>query len=183
MQKNLVRMEGRELGETQAQGRVTARDLVKTSLRMRPDRIVMGEVRGAEAFDLMQAINTGHSGSMATIHANNPREAFGRLEQMISMAAMNLPAKYIRQQIASALDLVIQMHRDDHGRRRISHITEIIGLEGEILITQDLFAYKEAVKGEEPVYLWSNLTSRNKRVTQAVIESRRFAETQAGLTM
>ena len=123
-------------------GEITMRDLVKNSLRMRPDRIILGEVRGGEAFDLLQAMNTGHDGSMGTLHANNPREALTRLENMINMAGVNLPSKAIRTQIAGAVNLIVQVQRMRDGGRRTTHITEVVGMEGEVIVTQDLFHFE-----------------------------------------
>src|SRR3546814_7334703 len=123
------------------------RDLVKNSLRMRPDRIILGEVRGAEAVDMLQAMNTGHDGSLGTIHANRPREALTRLENMVGMAGINLPAKAVRTQIAAAVDLIVQVSRMRDGMRRITYVTEVIGMEGDVITTQDLFTYE--YEGEE----------------------------------
>lgn len=123
-------------------GEITMRDLVKNSLRMRPDRIILGEVRGGEAFDMLQAMNTGHDGSMGTCHANTPREALQRLENMVNMAGVNLPSKAIRTQIASAVNLIVQIQRMRDGMRRITHVTEIIGMEADVIVTQDLFLYE-----------------------------------------
>jgi len=125
----------------EGEGEITMRDLVKNCLRMRPERIIVGEVRGPEAFDLLQAMNTGHDGSMGTLHANNPREALSRLEAMITMAGFTLPAKTIREMICAAIDVIIQTQRLRDGSRRITHITELMGMEGEVPITQDLFVY------------------------------------------
>lgn len=129
-------------------GEVTMRDLVKTCLRMRPERIIVGEVRGAEAFDLLQAMNTGHDGSMGTIHANTPRDATRRIENMMAMGGFNLPTRMVREQIASAIDLIVQVQRLRDGSRRITHITEIVGTEDDVLLLQDLFTfeYKEQSK-------------------------------------
>jgi Tfp pilus assembly pilus retraction ATPase PilT len=118
------------------------RDLVKNCLRMRPERIIVGEVRGPEAFDLLQAMNTGHDGSMGTLHANSPREAISRLESMITMGGYGLPSKTIREMIVGSVDVIIQAARLRDGSRRITHITEVVGLEGEVVITQDLFVYE-----------------------------------------
>ena len=117
------------------------RDLVKNCLRMRPERIIVGEVRGPEAFDLLQAMNTGHDGSMGTLHANSPREALSRLESMITMGGYSLPSKTIREMIVSSVDVVIQASRLRDGSRRVTHITEVLGMEGDVIITQDLFLY------------------------------------------
>ncbi len=122
---------------------VSARDLLRNALRMRPDRIVVGEVRGHEAFDMMQAMNTGHDGSMSTIHANTPRDALTRLESMLLMSAVNLPIRAIRAQIVGALDLVVQVERMRDGIRRVTRVAEVVGLEGEIITMQDLFTFRE----------------------------------------
>ena len=118
------------------------RDLVKNCLRMRPDRIIVGEVRGPEAFDLLQAMNTGHDGSMGTLHSNSPRECISRLESMILMGGYNLPAKSIREMIVSSVDVIIQAARLRDGSRKITHVTEVIGLEGDVVTLQDLFVYE-----------------------------------------
>jgi pilus assembly protein CpaF len=123
------------------------RDLVKNCLRMRPDRIIVGEVRGAEAFDLLQAMNTGHDGSMGTLHANSPREGLSRMESMITMGGFSLPPKTIREMIVGSIDVVVQAARLRDGSRRITHITEVIGLEGEVIVTQDLITFE--VDGED----------------------------------
>ncbi|MEZ2309383.1 CpaF family protein [Paraburkholderia sp. RCC_158] len=135
-------------------GGVTQRDLVRNALRMRPDRIILGETRGPEAFDVLQAMNTGHDGSMTTIHANTPRDGITRLESMVMMANGNLPLLSIRRQIASAVHLIVQIERMRDGMRRVTRITELVGMEGDVIITQDLFtfrydatAYNEEVKG------------------------------------
>ncbi|AXE96607.1 MULTISPECIES: CpaF family protein [Paraburkholderia] len=135
-------------------GGVAQRDLVRNALRMRPDRIILGETRGPEAFDVLQAMNTGHDGSMTTIHANTPRDAITRLESMVMMANANLPLMSIRRQIASAVHLFVQIERMRDGVRRVTRITELVGMEGDVIITQDLFtfrydasAYNEEVKG------------------------------------
>src|SRR5262249_19688792 len=110
--------------------------------RMRPDRIILGEVRGGEAFDLLQAMNTGHDGSMGTLHANTPREALTRLENMIGLAGINLPSKAVRTQISSAVNLIVQISRMRDGMRRVTHVTELVGMEGDVIITQDLFTFE-----------------------------------------
>jgi len=140
-QPHVVRLETRP-PNLEGKGEVTMRDLVKNSLRMRPDRIILGEVRSAEALDMLQAMNTGHEGSMCTVHANNPREALTRLENMVSMTASNLPAKALRTQIASAIDIIVQISRMRDGMRRVTSIAEVIGMEGEVITTQELFRYK-----------------------------------------
>lgn len=140
-QPHVVRLETRP-ANLEGHGEIIMRDLVKNALRMRPDRIICGEVRGPEAMDMLQAMNTGHDGSMCTLHANNPREAMSRLENMITMAVGNLPQKAIRTQIAGAVNLVIQVSRMRDGIRRVTHISEIIGLEGEIITMQDIFTFE-----------------------------------------
>ena len=126
----------------EGEGEITMRDLVKNCLRMRPERIIVGEVRGPEAFDLLQAMNTGHDGSMGTLHANSPREALSRLESMITMGGFTLPAKTIREMIAASIDVILQVERLRDGSRRITNITEVVGTEGEVITTQDIFVYE-----------------------------------------
>lgn len=145
-QPHVVRLETRP-PNLEGQGEVTMRDLVKNCLRMRPERIIVGEVRGPEAFDLLQAMNTGHDGSMGTLHANSPREALQRVESMITMGGYNLPSKTIREMIVGSIDVIIQAARLRDGSRRITHITEVLGTEGDTIITQDLFVYD--VSGED----------------------------------
>jgi pilus assembly protein CpaF len=120
---------------------ITMRDLVRNCLRMRPERIIVGEVRGPEAFDLLQAMNTGHDGSMGTLHANSPREAIGRLESMITMGGFALPLKTIREMIVGSIDVIVQAERLRDGSRRITRVTEVIGQELDVVITQDLITY------------------------------------------
>ncbi|MDM5176214.1 CpaF family protein [Massilia sp. DJPM01] len=141
-QPHVVRMETRP-PNIEGKGEITQRALVRNALRMRPDRIIIGEVRGAEAVDMLQAMNTGHDGSLTTIHANNPRDALSRLENMIGMANLNLPHKAARQQIASAITVVIQGLRLIDGRRKITSIQEITGMEGDIITMQEIFAYRQ----------------------------------------
>src|SRR3954465_9179202 len=140
-QPHVVRLETRP-PNLEGSGSVTMRDLVKNCLRMRPERIIVGEVRGPEAFDLLQAMNTGHDGSMGTLHANSPREALSRLESMITMGGYTLPSKTIREMICSSVDVVIQAARLRDGSRRITHVTEVMGMEGDVIITQDVFVYE-----------------------------------------
>ena len=139
-QPHVVRLETRP-PNLEGVGQITMRDLVRNCLRMRPERIIVGEVRGPEAFDLLQAMNTGHDGSMGTLHANSPREALSRLESMITMGGYALPMKTIREMITSSVDVIIQAARLRDGSRRITHVTEVIGMEGDVAITQDLFVY------------------------------------------
>jgi pilus assembly protein CpaF len=145
-QPHVVRMETRPMN-MEGKGEVTARALVRNALRMRPDRIIVGEVRGAEAFDMLQAMNTGHEGSLTTIHANTPRDALARMENMIGMANLNLPHKAARQQIASAITAVVQVLRLVDGRRKVVSIQEITGMEGEVITMQEIFAFKQTGVG------------------------------------
>lgn len=140
-QPHVVRLETRP-ANLEGKGEISMRDLVKNSLRMRPDRIILGEVRGAEAFDVLQAMNTGHDGSMCTLHANNPREALTRMENMIGMADLKLPQKAVREQIAGAVDLIVQVSRMRDGGRRCASVTEVVGMEGDVITTQELFLYE-----------------------------------------
>ena len=145
-QPHTVRLESRP-PNIEGEGEISMRQLVKNCLRMRPDRIIVGEVRGPEAFDLLQAMNTGHDGSMGTLHANSPREAISRLESMITMGGFNLPAKTIREMISGSIDVIVHAMRMRDGTRRITHITEVLGMEGDVITTQDLMVYD--VQGED----------------------------------
>src|SRR6201999_597288 len=145
-QPHVVRLETRP-PNLEGQGQITMRDLVRNCLRMRPERIIVGEVRGPEAFDLLQAMNTGHDGSMGTLHANSPREAISRMESMITMGGYGLPSKTIREMIVGSVDVIIQAARLRDGSRRITHVTEVVGLEGDVIVTQDLFVYE--ITGED----------------------------------
>jgi len=140
-QEHVVRLETRP-ANIEGHGEVTLRDLVRNALRMRPDRIVVGEVRGGEALDMMQAMNTGHDGSLATIHANSPRDALTRLETMVSMAGLNIPDRAIRHQISSAVNVVIQLARLSDGSRKMIGLHEIVGMEGDMITMQEIFGYK-----------------------------------------
>jgi pilus assembly protein CpaF len=139
-QPHVVRLETRP-PNLEGEGQVNMRDLVRNCLRMRPERIIVGEVRGPEAFDLLQAMNTGHDGSMGTLHANTPREALSRIESMITMGGFSLPSRTIREMICASVDVVIQAARLRDGTRRITHVTEVMGMEGDVIITQDLFLF------------------------------------------
>ncbi len=145
-QPHVVRLETRP-PNLEGEGEITMRDLVKNCLRMRPERIIVGEVRGPEAFDLLQAMNTGHDGSMGTLHANSPREGISRLESMITMGGFALPSKTIKEMICGSIDVIVQAARLRDGSRRITHITEVVGMEGDVIITQDLFVYE--IVGED----------------------------------
>jgi pilus assembly protein CpaF len=141
-QEHVVRLETRP-PNIEGRGAVTATDLVKNALRMRPDRIIIGECRGAETLDMIQAMNTGHEGSMTTVHANTPRDALSRLETMISMAGLELPIRALRNQFASAVDLIIQASRLQGGPRKVTSITEVVGMEGDTIIMQEIFAFRQ----------------------------------------
>ena len=145
-QPHVVRLETRP-PNLEGEGEVTMRDLVKNCLRMRPERIIVGEVRGPEVFDLLQAMNTGHDGSMGTIHSNSPRECLNRIESMIAMGGYTLPQKTVREIVVGSVDVVIQAARLRDGSRRITHITEVLGMEGDVIITQDIVLYN--IKGED----------------------------------
>ena len=142
MQDHVVTLESRP-PNIEGAGQITIRDLVRNALRMRPDRIVVGEVRSGEALDMLQAMNTGHDGSLTTAHANGPRDVLSRLETMVLMAGMDLPVKAIRDQISSSVDLIIHQSRIRDGSRKITHITEVQNMEGEIIILQDLFRFNQ----------------------------------------
>jgi pilus assembly protein CpaF len=139
-QQHVIRLEARP-ANSEGSGEITIRDLVRNSLRMRPDRIIVGEVRGSEALDMLQAMNTGHDGSLSTVHANGPRDALARLETMVLMAGFDLPSRAIREQIASALNLVVHIERFRDGSRRIANVTEVLGMEGDVITMQDVFKY------------------------------------------
>ena len=140
-QDHVVRLESRPAG-LDGTGRITIRDLVVNALRMRPDRIVVGECRGPEAMDMLQSMNTGHDGSMTTLHANTPRDTLARLETLVLMASLDLPHRAIREQIASAIDIIVQMTRLRDGSRRITHVVELTGMEGEIITMQEVFQFR-----------------------------------------
>ena len=141
-QDHVVRLETRP-ANIEGRGAITATDLVKNALRMRPDRIIIGECRGAETLDMIQAMNTGHEGSMTTVHANTPRDALSRLETMISMAGLELPIRALRAQFASAIDLILQASRLQGGPRKVTSISEVIGMEGDTIIMQEIFAFRQ----------------------------------------
>jgi pilus assembly protein CpaF len=148
-QRHVVSLETRP-PNAEGQGEVTIRDLVKNALRMRPDRIIVGECRAAEALDMLQAMNTGHEGSMTTVHANAPREALSRLETMVLMAGFELPVKAIREQIGAAIDVILQVERMPSGRRVVSALSEVQGLEGDTLLLQDIFRFRMPRGPEDP---------------------------------
>src|SRR5215207_4379557 len=141
-QRHVIRLETRP-PNVEGKGQVTQRDLVRNALRMRPDRIIVGEVRAGEAFDMLQAMNTGHDGSLTTAHANTPRDAIARVENMVLMAGLDLPIRAIREQVASALDLVVHVSRLSDGTRRVTHVTEVVGMEGQTVTLQDVFLFQQ----------------------------------------
>ncbi len=148
---------------------VTIRDLVRNALRMRPNRIIVGESRGAEAFDMIQAMNTGHDGSLTTVHANTPRDGIARIENMIGMAGVNLPTVAIRKQIASAIHFVVQVERGSNGHRHISTISEVVGVEGDIITMQDLFTYRQKQQPDGSTHaehVWSGVFPRHNKLNQ-----------------
>jgi pilus assembly protein CpaF len=140
-QRHVLRLESRPKN-IEGEGEIPIRELVRNSLRMRPDRIVVGEVRGAESLDMLQAMNTGHDGSLSTIHANTPRDALARVETMVLMAGYDLPVRAIRQQVCSALDLIVHLERLEDGSRRVTAITEVQRMEADVVTLQDLFTFK-----------------------------------------
>ncbi|MEH3034262.1 MAG: CpaF family protein [Aeromicrobium erythreum] len=147
-QDHVVQLESRPRN-IEGQGEVTIRDLVRNSLRMRPDRIVVGECRSGEALDMLQAMNTGHDGSISTLHANSPRDCIARLETLVLMAGMDLPLRAIREQVASAVDLIVQIQRLRDGSRRVTHVTEVLGMEGDVVVLQDAFLFNFAAGIDE----------------------------------
>jgi pilus assembly protein CpaF len=149
-QEHIARLETRP-PNIEGKGEITQRELVKNSLRMRPDRIIVGEVRAGEAFDMLQAMNTGHEGSMTTVHANSPRDALSRVEQMIGMSGIDIPAKSSRAQIASALDVVVQVARLADGRRKLISVSELTGMEGEVVTMQEIFRFRQTGIGSDGI--------------------------------
>jgi pilus assembly protein CpaF len=147
-QRHVVRLESRP-PNIEGRGEVTVRDLVRNSLRMRPDRIIVGEVRGAEALDMLQAMNTGHEGSISTVHCNSPRDALSRLETMVLMSGVDLPNRAIREQVSSAIDLIVHLHRFRDGSRKVTQVTEVIGMEGDIITTADIYSFDYSAGHDE----------------------------------
>jgi len=149
-QEHVVRLETRP-PNIEGKGEVTQRDLVKNALRMRPDRIILGEVRAGEAFDMLQAMNTGHEGSMTTVHANSSRDALSRVEQMIGMSGIDISPRSARAQIASAMHVVIQVARLADGRRKVIGLSELTGMEGEVITMQEIFRFRQTGMGDDGV--------------------------------
>lgn len=179
VQPHVVRLETRPVRADRNEDEVTIRDLMKNALRMRPDRILVGEVRGPEAFDMMQAMNTGHEGSLTTIHANHPRDALARLENMITMANLNLPMQAIRSQVASAIHLIIQVSRMRDGQRRITFVSEVVGMESDVITMQDLFSFQTKGEGADGKlqgeFKWSGIMPRFVRRVAYYGEADRMA--------
>ena len=156
-QEHVVRLESRP-PNVEGRGEVTTRDLVRNALRMRPDRIIVGEVRDGAAVDMLQAMNTGHDGSLTTLHANSPRDALSRIETMVLMAGIEIPQRAVREQSASAIDVIVHQARMRDGSRRVTHITEVAGMESDVVTLQDIFAYDAASEalwptGVRPLFL------------------------------
>jgi pilus assembly protein CpaF len=161
-QEHVLRLEYRP-PNIEGRGEVRIRDLVRNALRMRPDRIIVGEVRDAAALDMLQAMNTGHDGSISTVHANSPRDALARVETMAMMAGMELPVRVIREQMASALDLIVHQTRFRDGSRHITQITEVVGMEGDIITLQDVFAFDHALGFSDDGHSLGSLKSTGLR--------------------
>lgn len=161
-QEHVVRLEARP-ANIEGRGEITIRDLVKNSLRMRPDRIVVGEVRDRAALDMLQAMNTGHDGSICTVHANSPRDVLSRVETMVLMAGVELPVRAIREQVSSAIDLVVQQTRLRDGSRKITHISEVVGMEGETITMQDIFLFDEHAGVDQDGHILGQLQSTGLR--------------------
>jgi pilus assembly protein CpaF len=172
-QPHVVRLETRP-PNLEGEGEITMRDLVKNCLRMRPERIIVGEVRGSEVFDLLQAMNTGHDGSMGTIHSNSPRECLNRIEAMISMGGFSLPQKTVREIMVGSIDVIIQAARLRDGSRRITHITEVLGMEGDVIITQDVVLYH--IKGEDAERPADRRTRVDRRRAAKVLGTRKILQ-------
>jgi len=149
-QEHIARLETRP-PNIEGRGEITQRELVKNALRMRPDRIIVGEVRAGEAFDMLQAMNTGHDGSMTTVHANTPRDSLTRVEQMIGMSGVDIPARSARGQIASAINVVIQVARLSDGRRKLVSVSELTGMEGDVITMQEIFRYRQTGIGADKI--------------------------------
>ncbi len=161
-QRHVIRLEARP-PNLEGRGAVPIRELVRNSLRMRPDRIVVGEVRGGEALDMLQAMNTGHEGSLTTLHANTPRDALARLETMVLMAGIELPMRAIREQVASALDLIVHLSRMRDGSRRVTQITEVVGMEGDTITLSDLYKFDFDAGTDDDGRLIGELTATGLR--------------------
>ncbi len=171
--KHVVRLES--VTHEGAAKQITIRDLLKNALRMRPNRIIVGEVRGAEAFDMIQAMNTGHEGSLTTIHANTPRDGIARIENMIGMAAMNMPTTAVRKQIASAINFIVQVERNAMGKRYVKNISEVVGIEGDVITMQDIFTYQEERGMDGTVksnFKWAGMFPRHTELNKLLREKK-----------
>ncbi|MBT3194830.1 MAG: CpaF family protein, partial [Verrucomicrobia bacterium] len=181
----VVRLESRP-PNIEGRGAIAIRDLVRNALRMRPDRIVVGECRGGEALDMLQAMNTGHDGSLTTVHANAPRDVISRLETMVLMSGMDLPVRAIREQIASAVDMIAHESRLSDGSRKITKITEVMGLEGDQVVMQDIFEFKQtgvdedgkvegtfAATGSVPTFL-EDIAARGLTMDRSIFDPRNY---------
>lgn len=169
---NIVRLEWLDTNQSDGLEGITTRDLVRNALRMRPDRIIIGEVRGPEAFDMLQAMNTGHEGSLTTIHANAPRDGLARMENMIGMAELSLPISAVRKQIASAIHMIVQIMRMEDGVRRVTKISEIVGMESDTVVMQDLFTFKQTGVDERGniigQHLWTGIFPKHQDLNRAL---------------
>jgi pilus assembly protein CpaF len=163
-QEHVLSLESRP-ANIEGRGEVVTRDLVRNALRMRPDRIVVGEARGGEALDMLQAMNTGHDGSLTTIHSNSPRDTLARIETMVLMSGMDLPIRAVREQVASAVDMVIHLHRFRDGSRRITDIAEVVGMEGDVITLQDIFAFDYGMGVDEEGVMLGRLKATGLRPT------------------
>lgn len=178
--ENICRLEARP-ANVEGQGKITIRDLVVNTLRMRPDRIVVGECRGAEALDMLQAMNTGHDGSMTTCHANNPRDALSRLENMVMMAGFELPSSAIREQIASAINIIVQQTRMPDGSRKIVKISEVTGREGDVILTQDIFMFEQ--EGFDEKFRVTGRHSATGNIPRFIDELRQAGDLQLSMSV
>lgn len=169
--RNVVRLSTRSAAHGHDISDITIRDLVRNSLRMRPDRLIIGEVRGGEALDLMHALNTGHTGSLSTVHANSPRDTLTRLEHMVHLAGSNIPSHYIRAQLPLSIELIVQTHRDENGFRHVTHVTEVVGMEKETLILQNLFVHRAegGYTMEKPVMRSPRIRATVQRMASPVV--------------
>ncbi|MCL2105135.1 MAG: CpaF family protein [Kiritimatiellaeota bacterium] len=188
VQPHVIRLEARP-PNIEGRGAVTIRDLVRNSLRMRPDRVIVGECRGGEALDMLQAMNTGHDGSLTTVHANSPRDVISRLETMVLMSGMELPSRAIREQIASAIDMIVHESRLSDGSRKVTYVTEVVGLEGQQVVMQDIFEYRQTgindqgkvvgkfmPTGAMPTF-YEHLQSRGLHIDPSVFDPNKQGET------
>ena len=170
-QEHVVTLESRP-PNLEGEGEITIRMLVRNCLRMRPDRIIVGEVRGGEALDMLQAMNTGHDGSLSTAHTNSPRDTLARLETMVLMAGMELPSRAVREQIASAMDLIVHQHRFSDGTRKVTHVSEIQGMQGDVIVLQDIFLYRQHGVDDEGNVIGEHVATGLRPKFLALLESK-----------